>query len=47
MSEPRVTIQPTPFVVTISAGAPMGVKGLSRTIVTPPVQSPKVQIGCR
>ncbi len=45
MSESKVTVQPAPFVVAITAAAPAGVKGVSRTIVTPPAQSPKVQIG--
>ena len=45
MSEPKVTIQPTPFVMTNTAGVPAGVKGISRTIVTPPAPSPVVQIG--
>ncbi len=47
MSEPKVIVEPNPFVVTISAGAPAGVKGVSLTIVIPPAQSPKVQIGGR
>lgn len=45
MSTPTVTVQASPFVVTITAGVPAGVKGISRTIVTPPAPSPVVQIG--
>lgn len=43
----RLTVTPSPFVMTITAGAPAGVKGVSRTIITPPAQSPKVEIGDR
>jgi len=47
MSEPKVTVTPAPFLVTITASAPAGVKGVSRTIVVPPVQSPRIEIGGR
>jgi hypothetical protein len=43
----RVTVTPSPFVVTITAGAPAGVQGVNRAIIAPPVQSPIVQIGGR
>lgn len=45
--EPSMTVSPNPFVVTNSGAAQTGVTGVSRTIVAPPAQSPKVQIGSR
>lgn len=45
--EPHVTVSPSPFVVTNSGASQTGVTGVSRTIVAPPAQSPKIQIGSR